>query len=85
MVEFDYMIKDEHGIHARPAGELVKIAKEFQSEIEICNGEKCASAKKILGIMGLGATKGNNITVKADGVDEKQAAAAIEKFLQTNL
>ena len=54
MKEFKYIITDPEGIHARPAGELVKAAKGFASAIKITKGEKSADAKKIFGLMGLG-------------------------------
>ncbi len=54
MKEFTYVITDTEGIHARPAGELVKKAKEFTSSISIFKEGKKADAKKLFGLMGLG-------------------------------
>ncbi len=85
MKEFKYVITDELGIHARPAGMLVKEAGAFQSDIKIKKGEKEADAKRIFGIMGLAAKKGDEILLTADGVDEAEAIAAIETFLKANL
>jgi len=85
MKEFKYVITDELGIHARPAGLLVKEAAKFQSDIKIKKGEKEADAKRIFGIMGLAAKKGDEIILTADGADEVDAIAAIEEFLQANL
>ena len=85
MKEFSYVITDELGIHARPAGMLVKEAGKFQSDIKIKKGEKTADAKRIFGIMGLAAKKGDEITITADGVDEAEAVAAMEEFLKANL
>ena len=85
MKEFKYVITDELGIHARPAGLLVKEAGKFQSDIKIKKGEKEADAKRILGIMGLAAKKGDEIVLTADGADEADAIAAIEEFLKVNL
>lgn len=85
MEQFEYQIKDEIGIHARPAGLLVKEASKYSSAVQIsCNGKK-GDAKSIFGIMGLGAAKGDTITVSAEGADEKEAAGEIGKFLQDNL
>ena len=83
--EFKYVITDELGIHARPAGLLVKEAAKFQSDIKIKKGEKEADAKRIFGIMGLAAKKGDEIVLTADGADEADAIAAIEEFLKANL
>lgn len=85
MKEFNYVITDPEGIHARPAGMLVKEANKFTSKVEIGKDGKFADAKRIFGVMGLGAKKGNEITIKAEGEDEVQAAEALETFLKENL
>ena len=85
MKELNYVIKDELGIHARPAGNLVKLASSFSSEITITNGDKTADAKKILNVMKLGASKSSNIKVTFSGTDEAEAFDAIGKFLNENL
>ena len=85
MKSINYMITDELGIHARPAGLLVKLAGGFQSDITIVKDGKEANAKRIMALMGLSATKGSEITVKIEGPDEDDAAAAVEDFLKANL
>lgn len=82
MKEFAYVITDAEGIHARPAGELVKKAKEYTSSITIIKEEKKADAKKLFGLMGLGVKQGMEITVQVEGEDEEAAAAAMETFLK---
>ncbi|MCI5700633.1 MAG: HPr family phosphocarrier protein [Lachnospiraceae bacterium] len=85
MTEFKYVITDELGIHARPAGMLVKEAKKFASTIKLATAAKTVDAKGIMGVMSLGAKKGDEVTVKADGADEADAAAALEAFFKANL
>lgn len=85
MKEFKFTIKDEAGIHARPAGLLVKAAGEFQSTITIIKDGKSADAKRIFGIMGLGAKCGDELTITADGADEDAAIASLEKFMNENM
>ncbi len=85
MKEFKYTITDPDGIHARPAGEFVKAAKEFQSAINISVNGKTADAKKIFGVMGLAAKQGNEVLITADGSDEEQALSALEAFMKNNL
>lgn len=85
MKEFQYVIKDELGIHARPAGLLVKEATKFQSAIRIKKEDKEADAKRIFGVMGLGVKHADEITVSADGADEAEAIAALEAFFNANL
>lgn len=85
MKEFRYVITDEIGIHARPAGLLVKEAKEFASKITIETNGKRVDATKLMSIMALGVKQGTEVTVKADGPDEEEAIAEMESFLKENL
>ncbi len=85
MTEFKYSIVDEHGIHARPAGELVKLMQGFECDITFTKGEKKASGKKLFAVMGLAAKKGDELTVICDGADEEKASEAAQKFLSENL
>ena len=68
-------------MHARPAGLVVKAAKEFESEIVITKADKSANAKKLIALMGLAIKQGDRIIVKISGEDEDKAAAEMEKTL----
>lgn len=85
MKEFKYVITDPEGIHARPAGLLVKAVKGFASDIKIAKDGKVMSCKAIFGVMGLGAKKGDEVTLTFEGEDEEAAYEAISKFMQENL
>ena len=86
MVSQDFTVKNPTGIHARPAGELVKLCKNYkETAITIAVGDKSAKATKLLAIMGLGATKGTEVTFSFDGPDEEAACAAVEEFMKANL
>lgn len=85
MKEFEYTIKDALGIHARPAGLLVKKAASFKSDIKIKNGEKSADAKRLFALMGLGVKQGNTIKITVSGDDEEVAAKELEDFFKENL
>lgn len=85
MKEFTYIINDPEGIHARPAGILVKQAATYSAKITIGSNGKEVDAKRILGIMSLGVKKGQEIVVKADGEDEDQAVEGLKQTLQENL
>lgn len=85
MKEFKYVIKDAEGIHARPAGLFVKEAAAFPCAVTIGKGDKEVDAKRIFGVMGLGAKCGDEVTIKADGEREEEAIAALGKFLEENL
>ncbi len=85
MKEFKYVITDPEGIHARPAGMLVKAAKEYACDIKLAKGTKAMSCKAIFGVMGLAAKKGDEVTLTFDGADEEAAYAALSQFMQENL
>ena len=85
MKEFNYVIQDEQGIHARPAGILVKAANEFQSDIQVDKDGKKGDLKRIFGVMGLGIKKGDNVRVIIEGPDEEEAAQKIETLFREQL
>lgn len=85
MKEFTYKICDELGIHARPAGVLVKKAGEFSSEITMYKDEKSADAKRIFAVMGLSVKKGDTVRVTVSGDDEEEAVIELEGFFKNNL
>ena len=85
MITFNFIITDKLGIHARPAGLLVKIASKFSSHINITNGNKTADAKKLFAVMSLCVKCGDKISICINGDDEKEAEAALCTFLNENL
>ena len=85
MKEFTNTITDTAGIHARPAGILVKKTQPYASEITLVKGDKQANGKSMLSVMGLGARNGDEITVQAEGADEADAVAELEAFFKENL
>ena len=85
MKTFEYTIKDELGIHARPAGLLVKEAKKFASECTITKDGKTKKLTQLMMLMSLGVKQGDVVTVTAEGADEEAAAAALKEFFENNL
>lgn len=85
MKEFRYVITDEQGIHARPAGMFVKEAAACECSVTISKDGKEVDAKRILGVMGLGAKKGQEIILRTDGADEDAAIEKLSAFLKENL
>ena len=85
MKTFSYTVKDEVGIHARPAGLLAKKAKEFQSTITLEKDGKSAAATKLMAVMGMGVKCGDTVNVTVEGADEETAAAAMEEVFESNL
>jgi phosphocarrier protein HPr len=68
-------------LHARPAGALAVAAARFAAAVSVTAGAKTADAKSVLGVMGLGATSGQEVTVAADGPDADEAVAALIAIL----
>ena len=85
MKQLEIVIHNPTGLHARPAKVLVKLAKQFKSDIKIRNGEKTANAKSMVSVLTLGASKGTNVTVMVDGEDEDVALAEIEAAIRSGL
>lgn len=85
MKQFTYVINDAMGIHARPAGLLVKKAAEFKSTVKISNGTKEVDAKRIMGVMSLGMKQGQTASFTIEGEDEELAAQAVEAFMKEYL
>lgn len=85
MKSFVYTITDPVGLHARPAGLLVKEVKKYASMVMVKKGEKASDAKKLMMLMGLGVKCGDEITVEVIGADEDTAVAELEAFFKANL
>ena len=84
MKSFEYTITDPVGIHARPAGVLVKEIKKYGSTVTVRKGEKAVNALKLMALMGMGIKQGDTVKVTVDGADEDTAFAAIEAFFKAN-
>lgn len=86
MKEFNFVVNDPLGIHARPAGLVAKLAKGFaDTTITITKGEKTVKATQLMMLMSLAVKNGDTVTVKAEGAAEDEAIAAMEKFFKENL
>ena len=85
MKSFTYTIVDPVGIHARPAGLLVKVVKGFSSTATLEKNGKTCDLRKLMALMGMGVKQGETVTVKVEGEDEEAAAAAIQQFLTENV
>ena len=85
MKQFQYTIKDELGVHARPAGLLVKLVKGYASTATLEKDGKTCDLRKLMALMGMGVKQGDTVTVKVEGDDEAAAAEAIQKFLSENV
>ena len=81
MREFSYVITDAQGIHARPAGQLVKLAAAYPCKVTIAKDGRSVDAKRIMGVMSLGVGQGADVTISAEGPDADDAIAAIAETM----
>ena len=85
MRSFEFTVRDALGIHARPAGLLVKLAKTLDSEITITKGNQSASAVRLMALMNLGVRQGDVIKITLCGADEELAEEKMRAFLDAHL
>lgn len=85
MEKFTYTIKDTQGIHARPAGMLVKEAKKYESRITLSKNGKTAEAAKLIAVMSLGVKCGETVEITVFGTDETKVCKAMAEFFEKNL
>ncbi len=85
MKSFTYVITDALGLHARPAGLLVKAAAGFKSTVTVEAPTGKADAKRIMAVMRLAAKQGMELTISCEGEDEEAAASALQAFCKDNL
>lgn len=85
MQETQVTIKNETGLHARPASRFVKKAQEFEADITVDNSKESANAKSIMEIMSLGAAQGTTVTIRTEGKDEEEALKTLVNFIEKDL
>jgi len=81
MIKKKFSIKNKLGIHARPAGLLVKTASRYKSSVLISNAGHEVNAKSIMGVLMLGAAFGSDIQLRINGEDENEAMKAFEELI----
>lgn len=84
MIKETLKIANKHGLHARPAAHLVKIAGKFASEIKILKDGLEVNGKSIMGVMMLAAEPGSEIIIQIDGSDELNAMEALKELIAQN-
>jgi phosphocarrier protein HPr len=84
MVHRETTVGPEEGLHARPAAQFVKTAKQYYSDVVVIRGEREANAKSSLKLMTLGAKKGDKITISAEGEDAQEAVDALTQLISAD-
>lgn len=77
------VIQNEQGLHARPAEMFVRLAKQFEAKIEVVRENHRVQASSIMDLLTLGAAKGTELTLEADGPDAQQAVDALATLVET--
>lgn len=85
MKSFKYTVTDPVGIHARPAGNLVREIKNFSSDCTMSGNGKTVDGKKLMMVMTLGIKQGDEVEVSFTGEDEEKAASETEAWMKENL
>ncbi len=81
MFRQEVILQNETGLHARPASLFVKEASKFKSDIKLFKNEKQYNAKSIMGLLSMGAAKGDKIIIQAEGEDEETAVRELLDFI----
>ncbi|MEW8977793.1 MAG: HPr family phosphocarrier protein [Symbiobacterium sp.] len=84
-VERQAVIRSKSGLHARPAARVVKEANRFRSQVELVTQGKAVSLKSLISVLSLGLNQGAEVTVRASGPDEVEAAEGLAQLLETDL
>ena len=86
MKEFEFVVTDPVGIHARPAGNLVKEIKKYtDSKISLTKGEKTVDGLRLMAAMGLGVKQGETVKFTVEGGDEDAVVESLSAWLKENL
>lgn len=85
MKELNVTLRNEEGLHARPAAMFVRAANQFASDITIVSDRDEVNGKSIIGIMSLGLYSGQEITLQAEGADEDEAVKYLVNFIENEL
>ena len=85
MQSFEYVVQLGSGLHARIAGELMRVVKSFKSDVTLYVGDRSANLQKVLGVMNLAIKKGDQIRIVVEGNDEDVAFDEISHFVKENL
>ena len=84
MFKKNVTLQNETGLHARPASLFVKEASRFSSNVTVIKDGKKYNAKSIMGVLSMGAGKGTNLTIQAEGDDEKEAVDTLVQLVKDN-
>lgn len=82
VVEGEFVVASELGLHARPAGQFVSLAGRFRAEVSVSRGGEWVSGQSVLSLLSLAAAQGTRLRVRAVGGDAGEAVAALGALLE---
>ncbi len=85
MISRDYIIFDKNGMHARPATALLKLGRQFRSEISLKKDGTTIQMKSMLNILAMGLKSEDTVTVIIEGEDEAEASRAMDSFFSEDM
>lgn len=81
-IEREFVVANELGFHARPAGEFVREASRFEAEVEVSRGDEWVSAQSVLSLLSLAASQGTTLRLRASGPDAERAVATLGALIE---
>ena len=84
MIERTVVLAGRHGLHARPAADLVRLAGKFRSDLKLTKDDITVDSKSIMGVLMLAAECGSELLITAEGPDEEEAMNAVAEFLESD-
>jgi phosphotransferase system HPr (HPr) family protein len=77
------VIRNSQGLHARPADMLARLARQFQSQIEIIREDRRVAASSVIDLLTLGAVQGTELVLEAEGADAQEAVDALAQLVES--
>ena len=85
MISKDYIVIDPHGMHARPATALLRLARQYKSDFSLKKDGRLIQMKSMLNILSVAAKCGDTISILAEGEDETDAISAFDYFFNEEM
>lgn len=88
MKKVNVVLKNEYGLHARPANVFTKMASKIKSELKVYKNNdesKTYDPKSIISVLSMGAVKGDQLTIIAEGIDEEEAISNLKNLIENEL
>ncbi|MBS4534064.1 HPr family phosphocarrier protein [Clostridium sp. D2Q-14] len=85
MKNLEIELQNETGLHARPASLFIREASKYTSDIVVIKDGTEYNGKSIMGILSMGASKGNKLTIKIKGIDEEQAYEGLKLLFENEI